>query len=107
MQRTILSIRISSVTGSWDSSVGIATDYRLDDREIEVRFSAGERNSSLLHSVQTGFGAHSASYTMGTGGLFPWGQRGSKDLYLALRSRMVELLIPPSPYVFTGRCLIN
>jgi len=42
-----------------DSSVGIATCYRLrsEDR-IGARFSA---------PVQTGSGAHPASYTMGTG----------------------------------------
>jgi hypothetical protein len=28
---------------------------------------------SPLHVVQTGSGAHPASYPMGTGGLFPWG----------------------------------
>jgi hypothetical protein len=45
-----------------DSSVGIATCYGLDVPGIEsqwgMRFSA---------PVQTGPGAHSASYTMGTG----------------------------------------
>jgi hypothetical protein len=29
---------------------------------------------SLLHSVQTGFGAHPASYTIGTGGSFSGGK---------------------------------
>jgi hypothetical protein len=29
---------------------------------------------SLLHSVQTGSGAHPASYQMGTGGSFPGGK---------------------------------
>ena len=49
------------VTGC-DSSVGIATCYGLGSLEIEpwweARFSA---------PVQTGPGAHPASYTMGTG----------------------------------------
>jgi hypothetical protein len=36
-----------------------------------VRFQAGERDFSFLHSVQTGPGAHPASYTMGIGSLFP------------------------------------
>jgi hypothetical protein len=29
---------------------------------------------SLLYSVQTGSGAHPASYTMDTGGFFHWGK---------------------------------
>ena len=43
------------------SSVGIATDYGLDDPGIESRW--GE----TFHLVQTGPGVHPASYTMGTG----------------------------------------
>ena len=46
-----------------DSSVGIATRYGLDDPGIESRWG-GARFSSR---VQTGPGAHPASYTMGTG----------------------------------------
>jgi hypothetical protein len=59
---------------SQDSSVGIATGYGLDDQTIRVRFPAGAGNFSLRHYVQTGPGAHSASYPMGTGGLFPRGK---------------------------------
>jgi hypothetical protein len=55
---------------SRDSSVGIATGYGLDDRMIWVRFPAGAGNFSLHHRVQTGTGAHPASYTMDTGGAF-------------------------------------
>jgi hypothetical protein len=44
------------VVRSWDSSVGIATSYGLDDQ--------GE-------IVQTGSGVHPTSYKMGTGGSFP------------------------------------
>ena len=44
-----------------DSSVGIATRYGLDGPFIESRW--GARYSA---SVQTGPGAHSASYTIGT-----------------------------------------
>jgi hypothetical protein len=50
----------------WDSSAGIATGYGPDDRMIALRFSAGAKNFSLLHCVQTGSGAHPASYLMGT-----------------------------------------
>jgi hypothetical protein len=52
---------------SRDSSVGIATVYGLDDRGVGVRVPVGSR-ISLLHVVQTGSGAHPASYPMGTGG---------------------------------------
>jgi hypothetical protein len=54
-------------TKSRDSSVGIATDYGLDDRVIGVRFLAGTGNFSLRHHVQTGSAAHPAFYPMGTG----------------------------------------
>ena len=45
-----------------DSSVGIATRYRLDGPGIESRW--GARFSA---PVQNGPGAHPTSYTMGTG----------------------------------------
>jgi hypothetical protein len=37
-----------------------------------VRFSAGTTDISILHIVQTGNGAHSTSYPVGTGGFIPW-----------------------------------
>jgi hypothetical protein len=56
-----------SYRSSRDSSVGIATDYRLDSRgSIPGR----DKNFSLLHSVQTAFEALPASYPMGTAGFF-------------------------------------
>jgi hypothetical protein len=39
-----------------------------------VRFPAGARDFSLLHSVETGSDAHPASYPMGTGGCKPGGK---------------------------------
>jgi hypothetical protein len=59
---------------SRDSSGGIALGYGLDDRGSRVRFLAGAENFSLHHRVQNGFGAHPASYPMGTGGSFPGGK---------------------------------
>jgi hypothetical protein len=50
------------------------SDYGLDDRAIGVRSPAGANYFSSILCVQTGSGAHPASYTMGTGGPF----RGSK-----------------------------
>jgi hypothetical protein len=51
-----------------DSSVGIATDYRLNSRGIWVRFSAGARDFSFLYIVQRGPEAHPGSFPMSTGG---------------------------------------
>jgi hypothetical protein len=58
------------VDRSRDSSVGIATGYRLDDQVCRVQFPVGAGNFSQ-HHVQTGSGSHPASYTMGTRGSFP------------------------------------
>jgi hypothetical protein len=41
---------------------------------IGVLFQAGAGNFSLHHRVQTGSGAHPASYAMGIGGSFPGGK---------------------------------
>jgi hypothetical protein len=51
-----------------DNSVGIATRYGLAGPGIESQWGA-----RLSAPVQTGPGAHSASYTMGTGS-FPEGK---------------------------------
>jgi len=60
--------------GSWNSSVGIATRYRLDGPGIKswwgARFSA---------PVQTGFEAHPASHTMATGS-FPGVERPGRGI---------------------------
>jgi hypothetical protein len=45
---------------SRDSSVGIATGYRLDGRVRDKRFS-------LLHNIETSSGAHPATYPMVSG----------------------------------------
>jgi hypothetical protein len=44
---------------------------RLRAARTGVRVSAGYRNFSLHHRVQTGSGAHPASYPMGTGVFSP------------------------------------
>ena len=49
-----------------DSSVGIATRYELDGPGIELLWAA-----RFSAPVQTGPGAHPASYTMVTGSLSP------------------------------------
>jgi hypothetical protein len=65
--RELIIVKVHSML-SRDSSVGIPTGYGLDDR---VRFPAGTGNLYLRHRVQTGFGAHPASYPVGIGGSFP------------------------------------
>jgi len=51
-----------------------ASAKRLENRVIGVRFPAGARYYSLRHRVQTGSGAHPASYPIGTGVSLPWGE---------------------------------
>jgi hypothetical protein len=41
-----------------------------------VRIPAGTRDLSLLQNVQTGFGAHRATYSIFTAESFPGGRRG-------------------------------
>jgi hypothetical protein len=62
------------LNGSRVSSGSIVSDYGLDDWAIEVQSSAGAKDFSSILCVQTGAGAHPASYTMGTGGPFPGGK---------------------------------
>jgi hypothetical protein len=50
------------------------SDYGLDDRAIEVRSPTGAENFSSSPCIQTGSGAHLASYPMGTRGPFPGGK---------------------------------
>jgi hypothetical protein len=47
-------------------AVGIIPRLTINGK-IEVPFPAGAGNFSLRHRVQTGSGAHPASYLMGTG----------------------------------------
>jgi hypothetical protein len=56
------------------SSGSIVSNYGLDDRVIEVRSPTRAEDFSFGPCVQTGSGAHPASYPMGTGGPFPGGK---------------------------------
>jgi hypothetical protein len=53
-------------TVSQSSSVSIVSDYGLDNRAIEVRSPAAEKDFYSSVCVQTGSGAHPVSCTMGT-----------------------------------------
>jgi hypothetical protein len=50
------------------------SDYGLEDRVIEVRSPTGAEDFSSSACIQTGSGAHPASYPMGTGGPLPGGK---------------------------------
>jgi hypothetical protein len=56
------------------SSGGIVSDHGLDDWKIEVRSPTGAEDFSSSPCVQTGSGAHPASYPVGTGSPFPGGK---------------------------------
>jgi hypothetical protein len=74
------------------SSVSIVSGYGLDDRAIEVRSPTGAKNFSCSLCVQTGSGAHPASYPMGTVGPFSGAKpRPGRDAdYPPLSSAEVE-----------------
>jgi hypothetical protein len=55
----------------FDSSVGVALGYGLDERGSRVRYPAWAGNFSLHHRVQNGSGSHPASYPMGTRSSLP------------------------------------
>jgi hypothetical protein len=57
---------------SRDSSVGIATDYGLDDRRVEVRVSVESKFSSSPSRPDRLWGP--PNLLMGTGGSFPGGK---------------------------------
>jgi hypothetical protein len=59
-----------------DSSVSLMYDYGLDDRAIGVRSLAEAKDFSCSLCVQTGSGAHPASFPVGTCCLFPGAKCG-------------------------------
>jgi len=67
--------KVMTLESDRDSSVGIATCYGLDGPGIESQWG-GVR---LTAPVQTGPGAHPASYTMGTG-FFPGVKRPGRGV---------------------------
>jgi hypothetical protein len=71
------------------SSGSIVSDYGLDDRAIGVRSPAEAKDFSFSLCVQTGSGAHPASCTMGTGGLFP-GEKSGRGVTLTTHPHLVR-----------------
>jgi hypothetical protein len=64
-------IHVRATRVSRDSSVGRATRWTTERSKFE---SPEGQDFSFLHDVQTGSGAHPASYPMGTGCSFPGGK---------------------------------
>jgi hypothetical protein len=54
----------------------LATGWTTEGSEFESQYG---QEFSLLHVVQTGSGAHPASYSMGTGGSFPGVKRQGRE----------------------------
>jgi hypothetical protein len=80
-------------------SFGIATSYSLT---AVLRFPAVARGFSVLHSFQTGSGAHPVpwvqeAFSPGKSGL---GVKLTTHLHLVSKSKMVELYLNPPPHVF-------
>jgi hypothetical protein len=67
------------VSKSQDSSVGIATDYRSDDRIIGVQIPAGAGNFSFRHSDQTGSGPTQPQMQWVPGALSPGVKRPGRE----------------------------
>jgi hypothetical protein len=65
-----------SLRRSQGGSVGTGTGYGLDGRGL---IPGREKRFFLLHSVQNGSGAQSASYPMDTGCSFPGGEPTGRE----------------------------
>jgi hypothetical protein len=70
MHLRVIALFIKKITAIENIGAGTATGYGLDDRGAGVRVLEGQE-FSLLHVVQADFGAHPASYPLGTAGPFP------------------------------------
>jgi len=89
--------------------LGIATGYGPDDQMIGVRFLAGTGNFSLRHYVQTGSGAHPASYPTGircsfTGGKTAGAWSWQLTYTYSRDQRMHAAILPLPQYVFMAWC---
>jgi hypothetical protein len=85
---------LSIPTLSRDSSVGIATGYGPDGRGIGVRFATGERELFIVHSVQTGSGAHPAYTIQWVPRALSRGVKQTTHLRLVRRLRMLGAMLP-------------
>jgi hypothetical protein len=93
--------------GSQGSSGSIVSDYGLDEQAIEVQSPTGAEDFSSSPCVQTGSGAHPATYPMGTRGSFPGGKvRPGRDAdhlpHLVPRLRMSRNYTSSPPMCLHG-----
>jgi hypothetical protein len=88
----------------YDSSVGIATGYGLDEQRGGSSSPGRVKKFSLLHIVQTGSGVHPTSYKMGTWVSFPGVKRQGREAdHSPLTSAEVKkmwIYTSTPPYVF-------
>jgi hypothetical protein len=96
-----------------DTRAGIAQWYSTGLRagRSGVRVPAGAGNFTLLHRLQTGSGAHTASYSVGTTNSFPGvkrpGREATTHLHLVPMSRMCGATPPIPKYAFMACCSIR
>jgi len=97
---------------SCSNSVSVQTKINWMDYRCSFRSRDIDGIVSVLHRLQTGSGAHPASYPVGTGGSFSEGVSGrgvnpTTHLHLLLRLRMRRAIYPIPQYVFMGWCLVK
>jgi hypothetical protein len=82
--------------------------YLATDWMTVIQFSAGARMGfffSIRHRVQTGSGAHSAPYSMSTGGSYPGhGVKLTTYLHLVTMLRIHGAVPPTFQYLFMAWC---
>jgi hypothetical protein len=102
-------------TALWQVLQGLGTEIvqwysaGVWSRWSEVRVPAGDGNFSPYHHVQTGSGAHKASYPVCTRGSFPAGKavgfvKLTTHLHLVPRSRIRGAVTPLPQNVFMAWC---
>jgi hypothetical protein len=101
-----------------EGNISFSTQIYLFARSLSLTHKHMDKNATKIianplyidHSVQTGFGAHSASYPMGTASSFPEINRpGPQADHSPPSNADVKNggATPPLPHVFMAQCLIN
>jgi hypothetical protein len=101
----VTEFHVTTITGSRESSLCVATGYGLDDRGL----IPGWDKLLFSSNIQTGSGAHPASRIMGTPvclGVRRLGCEADHSPHLVLRSRMVGCT-STAPFVVVALCVIN
>jgi hypothetical protein len=83
-----------------DSIVSIATGYGLGDRGVRVRVPVGSNIFSSPRRLQTGSGAHPASYPMGTRGALSPGVKWPEPPPASAEVKKMWLDTSTPPYDF-------